>query len=383
MSQRDYYEILGVSRNATDAELKSAYRKLALQYHPDRNPGNAEAEASFKEAAEAYAVLSDSDKRARYDRFGHDGVRGNPGQGGAGFEGFPNFEDIFSAFGFGDIFGGGRGGGRASGPNFGRIPGSDLRVRLPLTLEEIAAGVSKTITLRRMVQCSECDGLGSPSQSGIVDCDQCGGAGQVRQVTRSFLGQVVNVGACPKCEGEGRIVVEPCRNCDGAGRIQQEVQETLEVPAGVADGNYITMRGKGNAGPHGGPAGELTVLIEEKEHEHFVRNGNDVIYDLTISFPQAALGAEIPVPTLTGTSLVDVESGTQPGTMLRMRHKGIPFLNSSRKGDQIVRVSIAVPTKLNDEERELMERLNSTPNVGQINNKDGKGFFERMKEVFS
>ncbi len=381
MTERDYYEILGVSREATDAELKSAYRKLALQYHPDKNPGNPEAEARFKEAAEAYGVLSDQDKRARYDRFGHDGLRGAAGGGGGA--GFPNFEDIFSAFGFGDIFGGGRSGGRSAGPNFGRIPGSDLRIRLPLTLEEIATGVTKTFTLRRLVDCSECNGRGATTSSGIVDCDQCGGAGQVRQVTRSFLGQVVNVAACPKCEGEGRVVIEPCRNCDGAGNIQAETQETIEIPAGVADGNYISMRGKGNAGPHGGPTGDLTVLIEEKQHEHFVRNGNDVVYDLLISYPQAVLGADIPIPTLTGTSLVEVDAGTQPGTMLRMRGKGIPVLNSSRRGDQIVRVSIDVPKKLTDEERELMERLSSTPNVGQVNNKDSKGFFERVKGVFS
>ena len=380
MTERDYYEILGVSRNASDADLKSAYRKLALQYHPDRNPGNPEAEAHFKEAAEAYGVLSDQDKRARYDRFGHDGLRGAAGGGGGA--GFPNFEDIFSAFGFGDIFGG-RGGGRSSGPNFGRIPGSDLRIRLPLTLEEIATGVEKTFMLKHLVHCSECNGRGSSVASGVVDCDQCGGAGQVRQVTRSFLGQVVNVAACPKCDGEGRVVVEPCRNCDGAGTIQVESEETIEIPAGVADGNYISMRGKGNAGPHGGPTGDLTVLIEEKQHEHFVRNGNDVVYDLMISYPQAVLGADIPIPTLTGTSLVEVDVGTQPGTMLRMRGKGIPVLNSSRKGDQIVRVSIAVPKKLTDEERELMERLSSTPNVGQVNTKDSKGFFERMKGVFS
>lgn len=381
MTERDYYEILGVSREASDAELKSAYRKLALQFHPDKNPNNPEAEARFKEAAEAYGVLSDQDKRARYDRFGHDGVRGAAGGGGGA--GFPNFEDIFSAFGFGDIFGGGRSGGRSAGPSFGRIPGSDLRIRLPLTLEEIATGVTKTFTLRRLVGCSECDGRGSTTSSGVVDCDQCGGAGQVRQVTRSFLGQVVNVAACPKCEGEGRVVIEPCRNCDGAGNIQSETQETIEIPAGVADGNYISMRGKGNAGPHGGPTGDLTVLIEEKQHEHFVRNGNDVVFDLLISYPQAVLGADIPVPTLTGTSLVEVDAGTQPGTMLRMRGKGIPVLNSSRKGDQIVRISIDVPKKLTDEERELMERLSSTPNVGQVNSKDSKGFFERVKGVFS
>lgn len=382
MAQRDYYEVLGIERTASDAEIKSAYRKLALKYHPDKNPNNPEAEAKFKEAAEAYSVLSNGDKRARYDRFGHDGVRGAGGAGGGGFEGFSNFEDIFSAFGFGDIFGGGRG-GRSAGPSFGRMPGNDLRVRLPLTLEEIATGVTKTISLRRMVACSDCDGLGANSPSGVVDCDQCGGAGQVKQVSRSLFGQVVNVAACPKCQGEGRVVVDACHTCKGAGRIQADVEETLEVPAGVSDGNYISMHGKGNVGPHGGPAGELTVLIEEVEHEHFTRNGNDVVFDLTISYPQGALGAEIPVPTLTGTSVIEIEPGTQPGSLLRMKGKGIPMLNSSRKGDQIVRISVAVPTRLNDDERELLERLKDMPNVGNVDGKSGKGFFERMKEVFS
>lgn len=379
MAQRDYYEILGVSRNASEAEIKSAYRKLALQYHPDKNPGNAEAEAMFKEAAEAYSVLSSSDKRARYDRFGHDGMRGG---GNGGFNGFTNVEDIFSSM-FGDIFGGMRGEARSAGPKFGRVPGSDLRVRLPLTLEEIATSVEKTLSIRRMVSCYECSGHGSTSSNGVVDCDQCDGSGQIRQVSRSIFGQVVNVTACPKCQGEGKVVVDPCHVCKGEGRIQVEEKETIGVPAGVADGNYISIPGKGHAGRHGGPAGDLTVLIEETPHTHFIRNGNDVIFDLMISYPRAALGGEVPVPTLGGTAMVDIEGGTQPGTLLRMKGKGIPVLNSSRKGDQIVRVSIAVPSKLNDDEREILERLVDSPNVGKVGEKEGKGFFERMKEVFS
>lgn len=380
MAQRDYYEILGVSRGASEAEIKSAYRKLALQYHPDKNPGNDEAEAKFKEAAEAYSVLSSPDKRARYDRFGHDGVRGGGGNGG--FNGFTNVEDIFSSM-FGDIFGGMRGEARSAGPKFGRVPGSDLRVRLPLTMEEIATSVEKTLSIRRMVSCYECSGHGSTSSNGVADCDQCDGSGQIRQVSRSIFGQVVNVAACPKCQGEGKVVVDPCHVCKGEGRIQTEEKETIGVPAGVADGNYISIPGKGNAGRHGGPAGDLTVLIEEIPHKHFIRNGNDVIFDLTISYPRAALGGEVPVPTLGGTAMVDIEGGTQPGTLLRMKGKGIPVLNSSRKGDQIVRVSISVPSKLSDDEREMLERLADSPNVGKVAEKEGKGFFERMKEVFS
>ena len=382
MTERDYYEILGVSKGASEAEIKSAYRKLALKYHPDKNPDDSQAEANFKEAAEAYAILSDKDKRARYDRFGHAGVRGgNGGFGGGG--GFSNFEDIFEAFGFGDIFGGRRGEGHGGGPTFGRIPGADIRVRLPLTLEEIATGVEKTISLKRKSRCPECDGKGTTASDGLAECNQCQGAGKMRQVSRSFFGQVVNVVPCDKCEGEGKVVVKPCSLCDGEGRVRSEEKEKIEIPAGVADGNYLSLRGKGHAGLHGGPSGDLTVLIEEKEHEHFVRNGNDVVYELMISYPQAALGGDVPVPTLSGTSMMEIEPGTQPGALLRMRNKGIPELNSSRVGDQIVRVSVAVPKKLNDEERETLERLAEMPNINAINNKEGKGFFERMKEVFS
>lgn len=382
MTQRDYYEILGVGRTATEAEIKSAYRKLALQYHPDKNPDNPESEAMFKEVSEAYAVLSNADKRARYDRFGHEGMRGSGGGNGAGFGGFTNVEDIFSSM-FGDIFGGMRGESRSAGPKFGRVPGSDLRVRLPLTLEEISTGVEKTLSIRRMVSCYECNGLGAASPDAVVDCDQCGGSGQIRQVSRSIFGQVVNVTACNKCGGEGKVVKDACHVCKGEGRIQTEEKETIGVPAGVSDGNYISIPGKGNVGRHGGPAGDLTVLIEETPHQHFIRNGNDVIYDLTISYPRAALGGEVPVPTLGGLSMVEIESGTQPGTLLRMKGKGIPVLNSSRKGDQIVRVTVAVPSRLNEEEREMLERLVDSPNVGKTGEKEGKGFFERMKEVFS
>lgn len=380
MPKRDYYEILGISRNASEAEIKSAYRKLALQYHPDKNPDNPEAEAKFKEAAEAYAVLSNADKRARYDRFGHEGVRGGGGAGG--FDGFPNVEDIFSAFGFGDIFGGMRGESRSAGPRFGRVPGSDLRVRLPLTLEEISTGVEKTISIRRAVPCHVCDGRGAATESGIAECDQCGGSGQIRQVGRSIFGQVVNVTSCHRCQGEGKIVVDPCSECNGEGRVQVEEKETIGVPAGVVDGNYISVPGKGNAGRHGGPSGDLTILIEEIQHKHFIRNGNDVVYDLTISYPRAALGGEVPVQTLTGVSMIEIDPGTQPGSLLRMKGKGIPALNSSRKGDQIVRISVDVPSRLSDEERELLERLLESPNVGKVGEKEGKGFFERMKEVF-
>ncbi len=359
--------------------IQAAYRALMRRYHPDADP-SVEAAERAQAVNAAYAVLGDPDKRARYDRFGHAGVRGNGG--GGGFEGFTNFEDIFEAFGFGDIFGGRRSEGRGNGPMFGRIPGSDIRVRLSLTLEEIAAGVEKTISLKRQIRCPDCDGQGSTESDGVETCNQCGGAGQVRQVSRSFFGQVVNVVPCTKCQGEGKVVVKPCSLCEGEGRVRSEEKEQIEIPAGVSDGNYLSLRGKGNAGLHGGPPGDLTVLIEEERHEHFVRNGNDVVYDLTISYPQAALGGEVPVPTLAGISMMEIEPGTQPGSLLRMRGKGIPELNSSRVGDQIVRVTISVPKRLNDEEREILERLAGMPNVGPTEGKEGKGFFERMKGVF-
>jgi len=382
VEKRDYYEVLGVARTAEADAIKSAYRRLAMQHHPDRNPGNAEAEEKFKEAAEAYDVLSNPDKRARYDRFGHNGLRG--GQEGGGFS---NMNDIFSAFGgtiFEEFFGGGR---RSAGAVWGQ-PGADLRLRLPLTLEEIATGVEKTVRVKRMVGCTECNGAGATSPADIVECSACNGTGEIRQASRSMFGQFINVTACSRCGGEGRTIKKPCRACGGDGRVQGEASETIGVPAGVSDGNYIPLRGHGNAGRHGGPAGDLIVLIEETPHQHFQRAGDDVVHDLTLSFSEAALGAEIEVPTLTGRSVITVEPGTQPGTLLRMRGKGIPHLNTNRSGDQIVRINIHVPTRLSDEERRALEQLAEGPNVkparGETNDKKSEekgGFFSRMKEV--
>jgi molecular chaperone DnaJ len=377
MQKKDYYEILGVSRDASEADIKAAYRKQALKYHPDRNPDNKESEEMFKECAEAYEVLSNDDKRARYDRFGHDGMRA-----GQDFHGFNDINDIFSAFGFGDMFGG----GRSRGPVFGQ-PGSDLKVRLPLTLEEIATGVEKKLVIKKMVKCSDCGGRGAKSTSGIVTCSQCNGTGELRQVSRSVFGQFINVVACANCGGEGQVVKEPCVTCRGEGRIQGEETEELDVPAGVSDGNYIPLRGHGNAGRHGGTAGDLIVLIEEKPHASFIRNGNDVVFDLEVSFPQAALGAEVEVPTLMGASAIKVDPGTQPGALLRMRDKGIPYLNSSRRGDQIVRINVRVPDRLTDDERELLQQLAASPNVGLVHKEKKAGekgsFFNKVKEVFS
>ena len=375
---------LEVNKSSTNDEIKTAYRKMAMKYHPDRNPGDRESEEKFKEAAEAYDALSNAEKRSRYDQFGHAGVNssGGFGSGNTGFD----INDIFSAFGggiFDDLFNNQskqRGGNRADISE----PGSDLKIKLPLTLEEIAEGVEKNITIKKMVKCNDCSGKGAPNSKDIVNCKQCSGTGQMKQVSRSIFGQFVNIVSCNNCNGSGKVVINPCKSCNGEGRLQGESVETIGVPAGVSDGNYIPIRNGGNVGRRGGSSGDLIVLIEEKKHEFFVRNGNDVVFDLQISFPQAALGSEIEVPTLKGRSVITIEAGTQNGELLRMATKGIPFLNSNKKGDQIVRINVFVPTKLNDEEKLLLTKLSDFPNIKPIvNNKEKGSFFDKMKEVFS
>lgn len=387
---RDYYEILGVDRNASPDEIKKAYRKMALQYHPDRNPDNPEAEARFKEAAEAYEVLSTPEKRQRYDRFGHAGVRGNGAQGpGAGFQ---DINDIFSAFS--DIFGGGtifdemftgtRGQGRR-GPRHGR-PGSDLRIKLPLTLEEISEGTEKKIKVRKFVACEVCKGSGAEGgAAGYTVCGTCQGSGEIRQVTRSVFGQFVNVQPCPVCHGEGRTIQHPCPECRGEGRLKGEETISINVPPGVLEGNYLTLRGAGNAGLRGGVAGDLRVEIEELPHEHFTREGLDIYYDLYISFPDAALGTEVEVPTLKGRARLQVDAGVQSGKILRMRERGIPELNSGRRGDQLVRVHVWTPLHLSAEDEALIEQLRRSPAFEPKPDRidERKSFFSKVKDVFS
>ncbi len=385
---RDYYDILGVSRSVSEKELKSAYRKLALQYHPDRNPGDKEAEARFKEAAEAYEVLSDTTKRQRYDRFGHAGVRGN---GAAGSPGFQDINDIFSAFS--DIFGGGGsifdevfgGRSRSSRPRQGR-PGSDLRIKLKLTLEEIAEGTEKKIKVRKHVSCATCSGSGAkPGSDGQTTCGTCGGAGEVRQVTRSVFGQFVNVQMCPECQGEGRVVKERCPDCGGEGR--QKGEETIPVtfPPGVLEGHYLTLRGAGNTGIRGGPSGDLRVEIEEVPHEDFVREGLDIYHELYISFPDAALGTEVEVPTLKGRARLQIDAGIQSGKILRMRDRGLPDLNTGRRGDQMVRVHLWTPVEISGEEKRILEKLRKSPGFQPAPETlgDRKSFFSKVKDVFS
>ncbi len=370
MAKRDYYEILGLSRGASVEEIKKAYRKLAMQYHPDRNPGNKQAEEKFKEATEAYEVLSDQDKRSRYDRFGHEGVRQ-----GADFHDWTNSNanDIFTVFNdifggglggsiFGDFFGGGTRTRSRSGSSTGER-GSDLKISVRLTLEEIATGIEKKIKIKRQEKCQTCGGSGAKSGSGMSTCPTCGGSGEIRKATRTMFGQFVNIVQCSTCGGVGRIIKDPCPSCGGAGRVNGESTIKVKIPAGVGEGNYLTLRGEGNAGRRGGPGGDLIVVIEEAAHAHFKRDGDDIVYQLELSFPEAALGSEVEVPTLTGRAKLKIEPGIQSGKILRMREKGLPHLNGYGKGDQLVSINVFTPTKLSQHEKDLLKDLGRSSNV--------------------
>lgn len=384
MAKRDYYEILEVPKSASVEEVKSAYRKLAMKYHPDRNPDNPEAEEKFKEATEAYEVLSDPQKRQRFDQYGHEGLRG-----GMDYSSYTDINDIFSRFG--DIFGGsifddffgGSSRRRSHRRDMGER-GSDLKIRLPLSLEEIAIGVEKTIKVKKMGKCDSCGGSGAKQGSGYASCGTCGGNGEIRQVSRSVFGQFVNISTCPTCNGAGQLIKDKCDSCNGDGRSQVEDTIKVNIPAGVEEGNYIPLRGKGNAGRRNGPAGDLIIVIEEKEHELFTRQGDNILYPLTISFPDAALGTEIEVPTLTGKEKIKIDSGTQPGSTLVLREKGIQKLNSYGKGDMIVIINVHVPHKLNSKEKELLRELAEQDNINSSNKstKKGKDFFDKVKDTF-
>lgn len=391
MAKRDYYEILEIPRNATQEEIKKAYRKAALKWHPDRNPNNKEAEEKFKEAAEAYEVLSDENKRRRYDQFGHEGLRA-----GSDFHTYTDFDDIFRHFS--DIFGSGFGGGifeevftggrhSSRGRQQVGTPGSDLKIRLKLTLEEIATGVEKKLKVKRWKVCDVCNGSGAKAGASKTVCPVCNGSGEIRQVSRSVFGQFVSVTTCSNCRGEGKIIKDRCTACGGEGRVHGETTIKVNVPAGVSEGNYIPLHGQGNAGQRGGEPGDLIVVIEEEPHKIFTRNGDDIILDLLISFPQAALGCEVEVPTLTGRSKLKIEPGTQSGKILRMRGKGIPNLRGEYKGDQLVRVNVWIPTRFSREDRELLKQLakseNIQPREGDTSANSDKSFFERMKNIFT
>jgi molecular chaperone DnaJ len=377
-ARRDYYEVLEVEKTASEEVIKRAYRKLAMQYHPDRNPGDASAEVRFKEATEAYEVLKDTDRRARYDRFGHEAA--TPGGVPGGFDGF-DLSDALRAFmrdfggggaGFEEFFGGGGGG---AGPRRGQ----DLRVRLKLSLEEIATGVKKKIQVKRQVRCETCQGSGA-QKGGKKTCAQCGGRGQVRQVQQSFFGQFVNVGTCPPCKGRGEIIETPCLKCRGEGRITDASTVVVDVPAGVAQDNYIPLRGLGDAGPNGGPTGDLQVLIEEKPHDVFARDGSDLWVEIPLPMPQAALGAEIEIPTLDGAIKKSVPPGTQTGREVRIAGAGLPRLRGRGKGDLIARLRVWTPTRLTAREKQLFEEL-GTLEAGKAP-RPGKGFFDKVRDAF-
>lgn len=366
---KDYYETLGVDRNASADDIKRAYRKLAMKYHPDRNKNNPEAENKFKELAEAYEVLSDTDKKARYDRYGEAGLKGAfSGQGGGfawqDFSHATDFEDIFgNIFGssiFGDIFGG-RTSRRGRGAALQR--GSDLRVTVKLTLEEIAAGVDKTIKIKKQVRCATCGGSGAKAGSAAKTCPTCGGTGEIHTQSRSFMGMFINVQPCHTCGGEGKIVSDPCETCSGSGRVKDTATITVTVPAGVSTGNYIPLRSQGDAGPRNGPPGDIIVFIEEIEHDLFERHEDDVLYELPLTLGQAALGDSIEVPTLNGRARLKIPPGTQSGKVFRMRGKGIHHLQRGGAGDQLVRVWVWTPTDVSREERQLLEQLDRSPHL--------------------
>lgn len=390
-AKRDYYEVLGISKSASADEIKKAYRKLAFKYHPDKNKGNAEAEEKFKEASEAYEVLSDPQKKKTYDQFGHSGMNGAFGGGGFNMNDFmrghqSDLGDIFSElFGggggsiFDDFFGGGifGGGGSRGGQRSGKQRGNDLQVRLKLTLEEIAAGVTKKIKIRRMDTCTVCKGSGSRTGASRT-CSTCGGRGQVRQVSNSLFGQVVNVSACPQCNGRGTVISDPCNTCGGDGRQRSETTISVDIPAGVSEGNYIPIPGKGDTGPYGGPAGDVLVIVEEKKDEFFERHGVDLVCSIPVTFSQAALGDAIMIRTIDGKVNLRIPPGTQSEKIFRLRGKGLPGLRSSQKGDQLVRVHVQTPEKMTGEMRDLFEKLK------QIEKEPGgKGFFEKARDMFT
>lgn len=382
MAKKDYYEVLDVPRTASSDEIKAAYRKLALKYHPDRNPDHPEADDLFKEATQAYEVLSDQDKRARYDQYGHEGIRG-----GMDYTNFGGIDDIFSQFGdifggsiFGDFFGGG--GSRRSHKRSTGERGSDLKIRLPLTLEEIAEGVDKTLKIKHAIGCESCNGSGAKSGSGYATCTTCNGQGEIRQVSRSVFGQFVNISACPHCNGTGKILKEKCDDCGGEGRVQAEDTIKVSIPAGVEEGNYLPLRGRGNAGRRGGPSGDLIVVIEEKEHELFARNGDNILYNLSVSFPEAALGVEKVIPVLGGEDNIKIDAGTQPGSTIVLKNKGITHLNSHGRGDMIVIVNVYVPTKLSSKEKSLIKDLAEMENIAPTNKNKKKDFFDKVKDTF-
>jgi molecular chaperone DnaJ len=380
MGKRDYYEVLGVSREATKDEIKKAYRKQALKYHPDKNPGDKKSEENFKEAAEAYEVLSNDEKKARYDRYGHAGLGG---ASSGNFGGGMTMEDIFSSFGdiFGDAFGGfgGFGGGRRSR----RVnKGTNLRVKVKLNLQEISAGAEKKIKVNKYVVCDKCDGSGAADASSMSTCSTCHGSGHVTRLTNTMLGQMQTTSVCPSCGGEGKTITRKCTTCYGEGIIQKEEVIKINIPAGVGKGMQMTVEGKGNAPRRGGVNGDLLVVIDEEEHPELIREGNDLIYNLFISIPDAVLGTHVEVPTIESNVKIKIEPGTQPGKILRLRGKGLPEVNGYGRGDLLVNVNVWIPKGLSKEEMKIVEKFRESESFKPNPDKNDKGFFERMRGYF-
>jgi molecular chaperone DnaJ len=371
MAKRDYYEILGVDRKASASDVKRAYRKLALKFHPDKNPDDTQAEEKFKEAAEAYEVLQDDQKRAQYDRFGHEGLKGGGGPGGAGFGGM-NMEDIFSQFG--DIFGGGFGGGQQGGGRRRRMKGSNLRIKVKLTLEEIATGVEKKVKVFKQVQADGAE---------YGDCQTCQGTGQVRRVQNTILGQMQTASTCPQCQGSGKSVKNRPAGSDQWGMVRKEAVVAIDIPAGVEDGMQLSVRGEGNGAPMGGVPGDLLVVIEAIPHEAFQRNGKNLHYDLYIPFTDAALGAQAEVPLLGSKAKITIEAGTQGGRIVRLRGKGLPAVDSYGQGDLLININVWTPKKLTKDERDLLEQLRDSENFNPDADHQERGFFDKVRDMFT
>ena len=382
--KRDYYEVLGVSKNATPEELKKAYRKLALQYHPDRNPGDKEAEEKFKEAAEAYEVLSNPDKRAQYDRFGHAGMSGAGGFSGQGMsmdDIFSQFGDLFADFGLGSFFGGGFGSGSRSG-GVARERGGNIRVKVKMNLQEIEKGAKKKIKVSKYVTCDHCHGSGS--EDGATDtCPTCKGRGQVLRTVSSLFGQMQTASTCPNCGGTGKTIKNKCTHCHGDGIVKGEEVIDIDIPAGVGEGMQLTLRGKGGAGPHNGINGDLYVLIEEEAHPDFERDGSNLIYNLFISVPQAILGTDAEVPTVSGKVRVKIAPGTQSGKILRLRGKGLPVVNGYGNGDLLVYVNVWIPKRVNKDEEKVLQGMINSESFKPAPNDDDRSFFKKLRDYFS
>lgn len=380
MSKRDYYEILGVKKDSADGEIKKAYRQMALKFHPDKNPGNKEAEEHFKEAAEAYEILSNPEKRQRYDQFGHKGVNGGGGQGGM------NMEDIFSHFG--DIFGDGSpfesffgGGGGRGGRRVNR--GTNLRIKVSLTLEEIANGVEKKIKVNKFIACISCKGSGAQDGGAFHKCSSCAGTGQVHRVTNTFIGQMRTTTTCPTCNGEGQTIQHKCKSCHGNGLQHGEEVITINIPAGVGEGMQLTVSGKGNAAERGGIPGDLFIVIEEIKHTYLQRDGNNLLFDLYINFADAALGLSTEIPIVDGKAKIKIDPGTHAGKVMRLKGKGLPSVNGYGKGDLLININVWTPQSISNEEKKILEQLRNSPNFKPNPGKGDKTFYEKMKEFFN